>query len=143
MYGPTVVINTLVDSASSLSESASLTSACSRATSRPRRSSFDWLRPAIAQRVVSGALAARYSAVSAPVKPVAPSTTTSYERSAIDLARPGERLVRRDAGLRCDPARDRGRHALRGVSGLGREVEQRLELLGGRRVGAELVGEGC
>src|SRR5438105_13880077 len=112
MYGPTVVINTLVDSASSLSESASLTSACSRATSRPRRSSFDWLRPAIAQRVVSGALAARYSAVSAPVKPVAPRTTTSYWRSAIDLARLVERVLRRDAGLRRNPTCDRRRHAL-------------------------------
>src|SRR5437588_9387182 len=142
MYGPTVVINTLVDSASSLSESASLTSACRRATSRPRRSSFDWLRPAIAQRVVSGALAARYSAVSAPVKPVAPSTTTSYGRSAIDLDAPRrlERLLRRGPCPRRHPARDWRSDTLGGVRRLPSQIEEDAELGRRRRSGPELLG---
>ncbi len=39
--------------------------------------SLSGLRPATAQRVPVGACSARYSAVSAPVKPVAPKRTTS------------------------------------------------------------------
>src|SRR5919201_4167677 len=93
MYGPTVVITTLVASATARIEEASFTSAVSSGTSaaagaasarRSRQPSSFWrLRPASAQRVPAGALRARYSAVSAPVNPVAPNTTTSYSRSAI------------------------------------------------------------
>src|SRR5690349_9753580 len=101
MYGPTVVITTLVDSASLRIDDASPVSAvisgsCADAglvSARRRRtpSSFSRLRPASAQRVVAGAWRARYSAVSAPVNPVAPNTTMSYSRSAIGLHLAGER----------------------------------------------------
>src|SRR4051794_130134 len=80
-------MTTRVDSASSRSDPGSVVSACSSSTSAPMRSrtasSLPRLRPASAQRVPSGAFAARYSAVSAPVKPVAPRITTSYMRSAM------------------------------------------------------------
>src|SRR5437588_13042035 len=111
MYGPTVLITTFVDSASFVSDWRSSTSALiggrSALPSRSRiDSSLDWLRPAIAHRVCAEALFARYSAVSAPVKPVAPNTTMSYSRSGIAAHRTGllEGFLRRDPGLRRHPA---------------------------------------
>ena len=84
MYGPTVLITTRAASATERSDSVSVTSARSNGTSaapapsrRRTSSSLPWLRPASAHRVPAGALRARYSAVSAPVKPVAPNTTMS------------------------------------------------------------------
>ena len=55
-----------------------------RSASRARTcSSFSGLRPASAQRSPAGACRARYSAVSCPVKPVAPKSTRSKSRSAL------------------------------------------------------------
>src|SRR4051812_32718902 len=87
MYGPTVVMTTLARSAISRTDRASDVSATTRpADSAPRRSrtaaSLFRSRPASAQRAQSGRVAARDSAVSAPVKPVAPRTTMSCSRSA-------------------------------------------------------------
>src|SRR5436309_829303 len=152
MYGPTVLITTLVASAISRSESGSVTSARSRGTSAPpaprrRRPSSSLLSflPASAHRVSAGAWRARYSAVSAPVKPVAPNTTMSYERSAtgvVELAGDPQRLVQLDAGAGGDPARGRRRDPVGGVGRLGREVEDRLELLRRERPRPELLGVG-
>src|SRR5437763_12000092 len=140
MYGPTVLITTLVASAISRSESGSVTSARSRGTSAPpaprrRRPSSSLLSflPASAHRVSAGAWRARYSAVSAPVKPVAPNTTMSYERSATGLAElegHPERLVEVHPGARGHPARRRRGDSFGGVRGLARHVEDHLELLG-------------
>src|SRR5947209_10255999 len=151
MYGPTVVITTFVDWAIRLSDSGSPTSAWRVEMSvRPIRSSvcrsLSWLRPATAQLVFAGALLARYSAVRAPVKPVAPNTTMSYSRSGIgafgDRLRGCDRGLQVGAGLGRHPARSRRRDPLGGVGGLGGEVEDRLELVGGWRGRAELFGEG-
>src|SRR5947207_482847 len=80
-------MTTRAASATSRSDASSLTSACSSGTSTPRRSasasSLALLRPARAQRSPSPACAARYSAVSAPVNPVAPKRTMSCSRSAM------------------------------------------------------------
>ena len=54
----------------------------SRPGRRGRVCSFSGLRPASAQRRSAGAWRARYSAVSAPVKPVAPKSTMSRSRSS-------------------------------------------------------------
>src|SRR3954451_975614 len=80
MYGPTVVMTTLAAEAMSRSEPGFSTSASSSGRSSPSFSSLALLRPASATRA-SPALATRYSAVSAPVNPVAPKRTTSYGRS--------------------------------------------------------------
>lgn len=90
-YGPTVVASTRVACATTRSDPASVTSAVSSGssarvgsmpTSRSRTAaSFAGLRPASAQRNPAGACRARYSAVSPPVKPVAPNRTMSYARS--------------------------------------------------------------
>src|SRR5271167_2254222 len=109
MYGPTVVITTFVHSAtrridSGSPMSASIRSRLAAAGSIVSRwvlvaSSFARLRPASAQRVgglcrVGVVCRAKYSAVSPPVKPVAPNRTTSYGRSAIDqLLREAHRLL--------------------------------------------------
>src|SRR5947209_14452958 len=149
MYGPTVVTTTLVCSASCLSDGGSVTSASMIGMSvRPMSSSvfssLSLLRPATAHCVVGGACSARYWAVSAPVNPVAPNTTMSCSRSAILRDLVGCLECRRQVlicvrgypagGGRCD--------ALRGMGRLRCEVEDRLELVLGRRVRAELFGEG-
>jgi hypothetical protein len=89
---PTVVITTRADTASSLSEAGSSTSAwrsgtsaraaLSRASRLRRAASFFRLRPASDRRVSAGACCVRYSAVRAPVNPVAPKSTMSWGRSA-------------------------------------------------------------
>src|SRR4051794_1449312 len=80
-------MTTRAASATARSEASSVTSACSSGTSTPRRSdsasSFARLRPASAHRTPSPAWSARYWAVSAPVKPVAPRRTMSYSRSGM------------------------------------------------------------
>src|SRR5438270_1183560 len=147
MYGPTVVITTLARSATAFRDPWSVTSALSSGRSLLRSvrtcSSFCMLRPASAHLVVSGAFCARYSAVSLPVKPVAPNTTTSNSRSATGCHLLGgvEGLSNVRAGLCGYPARDRGGHAFRGVRGLGGEVQERLPLFVRRRLGAHLFGE--
>src|SRR5579884_3794437 len=151
MYGPTVVIRTRVASATARKDPASVTSAWSSdrpaepSPSRARTcSSLPRFRPASAQRVCAGAWAARYSAVSAPVKPVAPNTTTSYSRSATvaQLARYPERLGGVDTGARRQPAGHRRGHALGRVRGFRRHVQERLELLVRGSGGAEPLGVG-
>src|SRR5579884_4232482 len=148
MYGPTVVITTFVDSARRLRLASSVLSAsingrsCLPCRSRTA-SSLLRLRPASAQRVPSVALLARYSAVRPPVNPVAPNSTTSCSRSATaHLLGALDRLLRRDASLRRDPARDRRGDALGSMRCLGRQLEQLPELLGRRWIGPELAGEG-
>src|SRR5579859_1157347 len=147
MYGPTVVITTLADSASERIDPASDTSASSNGNSacpEPSRSltpsSFDRLRPASAHFVPGSACSARYSAVSAPVNPVAPNRMTSYSRSAIgpDATRRRQRVLGRDPGPRRHPAGDRRRHPLGGVRGLPCEIEQGAELRRCGRLGPEL-----
>src|ERR1700759_5536589 len=135
MYGPTAGVTPLVASASARSELSWVLSACRTPGSAPwsrRRtsSSFSRLRPAIAQRRSGGALDARYWAVSAPVNPVAPKTTTSYSRSAIDPPCRLERGRRLHSGACSHPARHRRRHSLRRMGGLTGQVEQDPELLG-------------
>src|SRR5882757_830663 len=84
-------MTTRVDSATLASAAASAASASTRAgtgaseLAAARRaataSSLARLRPTRAQLSPAGALAARYSAVSPPVKPVAPNSARSYCRS--------------------------------------------------------------
>src|SRR5680860_962213 len=86
-------MTTRAEDAIAASDPASLTSAsssgsdCRDESIRARRdrtsSSFDSFRPASAQRQPAGALRARYSAVSPPVKPVAPKITRSYLRGSV------------------------------------------------------------
>src|SRR5438270_5787289 len=90
----------------------------------------------------SGALAARYSAVSAPVNPVAPNTTISCSRSAMFLgylARELQSLLQIDAGVRGQPRRGGGRNPFGRMRGLGREAEDEPEVLLRRRLQAELL----
>jgi hypothetical protein len=59
-----------------------------------------------------------------------------------DLSRECERLLQRAACLRAWPACDGGGDALGRVGGLGGEIEDRLQLVGARRLYPELVGVG-
>src|SRR5436305_4705807 len=145
MYGRTVLMTTLAASAIARNESALLTSASSSsrvshagltpASLERTSSSLPRLRPASAQRVSAGACSARYSAVSAPVNPVAPNRTTSNRGSAIVTDVPGgvQRLGRRHSRLGGDPASHRRRHPLGRVGRLPSQVEQIFELVLVRR----------
>src|SRR6202035_5406994 len=139
MYGPTVLITTLVDSAIALREAGSLesarssgTSACSAPSPARTASSLDWLRPASAHLVGDparpSAWPARYSAVSAPVKPVAPNRTISCSRASAIRRHPPRRLecpLWGDPGLRGDPARHRRGDPLRRMGRLARQIQER------------------
>src|ERR1700753_1353929 len=113
MYGLTVLMTTRADSATRRIDSSSVTSAINSGTSTPRRSrtasSLARWRPARAQRVAP-AWPARYSAVRPPVKPVAPSSTTSCSRSVVDVDLLGQLdgEVEVEAGAGGQPGRDRG-----------------------------------
>src|ERR1039458_3675467 len=86
-----------------------------------------------------------YSAVSPPVKPVAPNTTTSSSRSAISGDLPGrcERFIQAGACSGGDPARHRRCDPLGGMRRLAREVEDRAPIIDRRRLGPEPLGVGC
>ena len=81
-YGPTVLITARVDSANARSAASSSASATingqSRCSSDRTASSLSRLRPDSAIRTSAGACSARWRAVRAPTKPVAPWTTRSY-----------------------------------------------------------------
>src|SRR5690348_8304638 len=149
MYGPTVVITTLVDCARSRIESGSFTSASisgSSACPEPSRdrtaSSLDRVRPASAHRVPGSACAARYSAVSPPVNPVAPNRTMSCWRSATggDLLSHLEGLSGRHPSPSGHPAGHGCSHPFRGVRSLAGHIQKLAPLLARGWFGPESLG---